>query len=138
MAAVPIQITGVLWDHADKSGKKVTLMGDASISGLVIGGGPIVPPDTSPPDPGEPPLGIWGPTDPRPTPPIHIPPTPPTDGQPGIPSHPIVLPPVPPDPPIEPPGGAPPPEGWFWHWVPEHHQWVLVYNPPAGTAEPKR
>lgn len=49
MAAVPIQIDGVLWDHALKSGRKVTLLGDATIQGLAPGGGPIVPPDTDPP-----------------------------------------------------------------------------------------
>jgi hypothetical protein len=39
----------------------------------------------------EPPLGIWGPNDPRPTPPIYLPSFPPH------PTHPIVIPP-PPDP----------------------------------------
>jgi len=76
-----------------------------------IGGGPIIPPT-----PGQPP-GIWGPTDPRPTPPIHIPPTQP--GQPpgiwppsGVVTPPIYYPPeIWPTPPAKPPlgiwGGAP-------------------------------
>src|SRR5262249_11733534 len=59
MSTVPVMITGVLWDHAWKSGTAVTLMGEANIVGLGVGGGPIIP--------SEPPLGIWGPTDPRPT-----------------------------------------------------------------------
>jgi hypothetical protein len=129
MAAVPIQIDGILWDHATRKGTKVTLMGDAFISGLAPGGGPIVPPDTEPP---EPPLGIWGPTDPRPTHPIVLPPTPP-GVDPPHPAHPIVLPPVPPDPPIVPPDQGPP-EGWSWHWTGQ--EWLLVYNPPADAAQP--
>ena len=134
MSTVPIQITGVLWDHAKKKGTKVTLMGDAAISGLVIGGGPIMPPDTTPPDPGEPPyVDIGFPIGPEH--PIVIPPTPPgTD--PPHPAHPIVLPPIPPDPPIDtvpPPGG--PPDGWSWQWLADSSQWVLVYNPP-GSGKP--
>ena len=53
--------------------------------------------------PGEPPFGIWGPTDPRPTQPIYLPdPVPPTlpglppPGSPGTPTNPI------------PPGEVPP------------------------------
>ena len=44
-------ITGVLWNHAWKTGTAVTLYGQASIAGLEVGGGPM---------PGGPPLGIWG------------------------------------------------------------------------------
>jgi hypothetical protein len=40
--------------------------------------------------PGQPP-GIWGPNDPRPTPPIYFPPA--GGGQPGVPTHPIYNPP---------------------------------------------
>jgi len=55
----------------------------------------------------EPPLGIWGPTDPRPTPPIFLPP----NTLPGVPSHPIYIPPpspgVPTHPIVIPPPGSP-------------------------------
>jgi hypothetical protein len=94
MAAVPIQIDGVLWDQAQKKGTKVSLIGQASILGLSVGGGPIMPPDTSPPNGGE------------------------------HPAHPIVLPPdVPPIEPPEVPPGTPPdsvvkpaePGGWGYY-----------------------
>ena len=45
MASVPVMITGVLWDMFNKSGRPVALMGEATIQGLGVGGGPIVPPD---------------------------------------------------------------------------------------------
>jgi hypothetical protein len=70
MAAVPIQIDGVLWNQAWKTAQKVTLMGNAFIMGLSVGGGPIIPPDTSPPDGGPP----DGPPD--------QPPSTPTEGKP--------------------------------------------------------
>jgi hypothetical protein len=109
MAAVPVMITGVLWDDAEKSGKKVTIFGQASIYGLGVGGGPIMP--QPPVDPG---YGIPGPPYPvhpivppggypTPTPPIYYPPVypiQPLPPQPGFPAHPIV-----------PPGGYPPEGG---------------------------
>lgn len=42
--------------------------------------------------PGQPPLGIWGPTDPRPTPPIYIPIMPPAGEGGEAPTHPIYIP----------------------------------------------
>ena len=101
MAAVPIQIDGVLWDVAQKKGTKVTLIGQASIVGLSVGGGPIMPPDaTLPPDPGgHPEHPIWGP------PGINLPPGP---GFPPVAGHP--LPPIespPPNVDIPPPGSPP-------------------------------
>ena len=62
---------------------------------------PIVPdnslPDVEPPTGGgepQPPLVIWGPNDPRPTPPIYIPiePPPAVEGGPPVPTHPIYIP----------------------------------------------
>lgn len=113
-----VTITGVLYDKVNRTSQNVVLIGDAYITGLTIGGGPIIPP-------GQPPLGIWGPTDPRPTPPIPIYPggTPnppviwpgpgvPPEGQAPIPSHPIALPGdpwwPPTAPPTMPPPGSPP------------------------------
>jgi hypothetical protein len=70
MASVPIEVRGTLYDLQTKSSRQVFLVGEASLSGVGVGGGPIIPPDKPP---GSPP-GIWGPTDPRPNPPIAFPP----------------------------------------------------------------
>jgi hypothetical protein len=93
MATVPVQIDGVLWDQASKKPYKVTLLGQASIYGLGVGGGPIVPPDggNGPPSIGGGPIfppEISGPPGPWPTPPIVIP--------------------LPPETPNLPPPGSPP------------------------------
>jgi hypothetical protein len=115
MAAVPVQIDGVLWDVAQKKGTKVTLIGQASIFGLSVGGGPIIPPDVVPPDPGQPPGApihpIWGP-------PGFNPPGP--GMPPGIGGGPIIPPDVPPglQPPVPPQPGDP----------------TTVVPPPAGSA----
>ena len=111
MAAIEITISGALYDKQARTMRPVVLIGEASLTGLEIGGGPVVP--GAPPGiwgptdprpgyglPGEPPV-IWGPGDPRPTPPIHIP-KPPTD------------------PPIDPTVPKPPPEGGGWGWHPEY------------------
>jgi hypothetical protein len=173
MASVPIQIDGVLWDHAQKKPTKVTLTGQASILGLGIGGGPIVPP----PEPGEPvfpahpivppggyppeggqPPGIWGPTDPRPTPPIYwpgFPGQPPSGGQPpgggspGEPTFPIWGPPgveLPPGsgyPPVAghplPPGETPPEPIKGWEAKPVwtlRTGWTVIIVPTEGTEVP--
>ncbi len=93
-----------------------------------------MPPIYIPPQ--EPPLGIWGPDDPRPTPPIYIP----VEGLhpehpiyfPVEPTHPIVLPPegetpTPPPDMIQPPSGA---QG-FWGYSVYYKSFVFV--PYAGT-----
>lgn len=122
MAAVLVQIRGTLYDLTKRTSQQVLLQGEASLMGLGIGGGPIVPPEGGG---GELPDHIWGPTDPRPTPPIALPPGYP-GSPPGIwgptdprPTPPIYIPPnvppvlTPPDPPT--PGApttpVPPPEG---------------------------
>jgi hypothetical protein len=113
-------IDGVLWDKANKSGRAVAIIGKASIYGLNIGGGPILPPDQVPPDGGPPGGGvpphpehpIWGP------PGINFPPGP---GFPPVAGHP--LPPIPPDvppiPPDVPPGTVvkPPPDAGGWAYI---------------------
>src|SRR5215471_3686349 len=72
---------------------------------------PIVIPDP----PTEPPLVIWGPDDPRPTPPIWWP---------GYPAWP-------------PTGSSPPvpPNKWYWHYCDDVLGWVLV--PPGGGGKPQ-
>lgn len=108
MAAVEVTISGVLYDKLNRTTQQVVLIGEATLTGLGIGGGPM------PPGPGGP-VHIWGPTDPRPSPPIaNVPGLPPTQNPPGWglhPSHPIMLPGMPgwPDPPptIPPPGSPP-------------------------------
>lgn len=83
MAAVPVTIVGIL--TTDGGSTNATMVGMASLTGLGVGGGPIVPPSDAhpehpivlPPDkPSVPPPSIW-------------PPGPGID----FPSHPIVLPP---------------------------------------------
>lgn len=130
MAAVPITIVGIETKDDGTSGQ-VTIVGMASLTGLGVGGGPIMPPDKPP--------GIWGPTDPRPTPPIYLPPIIP--GGPPInigahPEHPIVLPPPPPDTTPSPPGMAvkPPPDAGGWAYV---QPWGWGYFPSGATAGPK-
>lgn len=127
MAAVEVTISGVLYDKLARTTRPVVLIGEASLTGLGVGGGPVFPPEGG----GGPPDHIWGPTDPRPTPPIAFPPgwvggVPPGTGtwppqNPPHPAHPIVLPPeqVPPDqqPPTTPPPGT-----------------VTPVPPPAGSA----
>lgn len=53
MAAIPVQITGILFDKKNKTSQVVTLIGEASVIGLQVGGGPIIPPERDPS------LGIW-------------------------------------------------------------------------------
>lgn len=114
MSAVEVTITGMLYDRINRTTQNVVLIGEASLTGLGIGGGPVLPPGNG----GKPP-GFWGPTDPRPTPPIYIPP----GG--GIPTEP------PPD------GGdkPPPTEGGGWGFVAEWSRWG--YFPAADQAAPK-
>lgn len=124
MAAVEVTISGVMYDKLSRTMRPVVLIGEANLTGLGVGGGP---------SPGGPPLGIWGPTDPRPG--TGLPGDQPYPGQglpgnqpypdqglPGnqpYPSHPIFYPPYPttgpgfptnpiviPRPPVEPPTGG--------------------------------
>ena len=135
MAAVEVTISGVLYDKLSRSTRPVVLIGEASLTGLEIGGGPVYPPPG-----GANPPGIWGPTDPRPGNPIPIYPggTPnppgiwgPTDPRPGwgLPEPPIGFP-------EPPPGDAakPPPDDGGWGYFPEYG-WG--YFPKAGQPGPK-
>jgi len=83
MAAIPVTIVGT-FTNADGTAVGGTLEGSLSFTGLGVGGGPAQPPlgiwgptdprPTHPIAPGGQPPGIWGPPGPWPTPPIHIPP----------------------------------------------------------------
>jgi len=93
MSAVAVTIRGTLYDLLNRTSQQVVLMGEASLTGLSVGGGPIIPPDAPPGGggggpPGTPTFPIWGP------PGITLPPSP---GYPPVASHP--LPPTPPLPP---------------------------------------
>lgn len=100
MASVPVTISGVLYDKRDRTSRPVTLIGEASQTGLGVGGGPVYPE-------GQPP-GIWGGgNEPFPTPPIFLP-----DRPGGRPEHPIVLPPNVPAHPIVIPDEPPKLEIW--------------------------
>jgi hypothetical protein len=126
MAGVPITFRGTMYPK-DKSGDPYpfTALGVAEITGLHVGGGPILPPDEVPPV--QPPLVIWG----GPFDPPH-------------PEHPIVLP-DPPVPPEQPPSGSTTDQvhpGWNFNdgKNPQYPNtgWYYVYIPGEGEASPKR
>jgi hypothetical protein len=145
MAAVPITISGVLCDKYGRTIQPVTIVGEATLTGLGVGGGPIVPPG----QPGGP-DHIWGPTDPFPTPPIaNVPGAPgyrppgdhiwgPTDPR---PTPPIANVPGLPPMPDEPPAGSadedgfikPPPDGGGWAY---HEDYGWMYSPGASAGQP--
>jgi hypothetical protein len=122
---------------------------------------PELPPVVWPPLPERPPLGIWGPTDPRPQPPIYIPIkpiAPPVEGHPEppiyfpvYPAHPITIPPfddahpelpivIPPE---LPPINTSPPAGTvgFWGYSVYYSQPVFVPHIPEhglpGVPDPE-
>lgn len=116
MAAVDITISGVLYDKLNRTQQAVVLIGEATLTGLGIGGGPIIPPGQPPISPGVP------------THPIMLP------GMPGWgdphPAHPIVLPDPPPEPPTDPPN-----VNWKWAWTPAMG-WHPAYVPEGGKPQP--
>jgi len=137
MAAIPISISGVLYDKTARTQQPVFIIGSASIVGLSVGGGPIVPPeDITPPDqpPGTPTHPIWGPPGFNP----------PGEGMPpGIWGGPII-PDQPPDPPELPAGTPPntvvkaPPEGGWGYITDADGALQAVFNPGSGAGGPKR
>lgn len=123
MAAVEVTISGVLFDKQNRTTQQVVLIGEATLTGVGVGGGPVIPPPQQPPDGGgggKPP-GIWGgANEPFPTPPIA--------NVPGAPGY------TPPDKPPEP---IQPPIDWKVIWTPSEG-WVVVGVPnvphPAPSA----
>ena len=122
MAHIPVTINGVAFPKNKKDPPfPVTIVGYAWITGLEVGGGPIIPPDQVPPV--DPPLVIWGgPIDP-------------------YPDHGLPEPPMPPDqPPTDPP--PKPHEGWNFNTGgnPDYPNagWYYVYVPKPGQPGPKR
>jgi hypothetical protein len=123
MAVVPVTIVG-LETSDDGTSKNVTIVGMASLTGLSVGGGPILPPD-------KPPLPPWWPGHPEhPIPPV-------VGGGPILP--PDQLPPgvSPPDPPKpgDPVTPLPPPPGGGW---PVHGivppPYIIVNYPGIGPV----
>ena len=87
MAAVEVTISGVLFDKLNRTTQNVVLIGEATLTGVGVGGGPIIPPDKPPP---EKPPGIWGGgNEPFPTPPIFFPPAVPPALKPPQPPAPV-------------------------------------------------
>lgn len=103
MSAIEVTISGVLYDKLSRTTRPCVLIGEASLTGLGVGGGPIIPGGG-----GEGPPHIWGPPDmppgfwgggmgpgvkpqPHPEHPIVLPPETPPDFQPPPPGSPPVL-----------------------------------------------
>lgn len=139
MSGVEVTITGILYDRQNRTSQNVTLIGEAILTNVGVGGGPVVPPGGGGgegiwPSPGHPahpiapggrPPGIWGPTDPRPG--WGLPGEPP-----GVGGGPI--PPKPEEPPPE-GGDKPPPDDGGWGYVSEWSKWG--YFPAEDQAQPK-
>lgn len=141
MAAVEVTITGVIWDKLARTGRPVVIIGEASLTGLSIGGGPMPPGEGG----GQPPGGGVG--DAHPEHPIYWPPTP---------SHPIYNPGGPPgssppgfwgggmgpgvkpQPPLpeKPPEPIQPPVEWKAVWAGPEHGWVVVGIPQVPHPSP--
>lgn len=112
MAAIPVTIKGTLTTKSTKEGsasgtEQCLICGALHITGLAVGGGPIIPPEQLPP--GKPVFPIWGP------PGIGLPPI---EGYPPVAGHPLPEPPPPfPNPPE---GVKPPPPGGGWGYHPDY------------------
>lgn len=114
MSAVPVTFVGICYPR-DKSHDPfpATFVGFAHITGLEVGGGPIIPPEMGG---GDKPPGTWGGAgEGFPTPPIVIPEPPPVD--------------LPPPPNVKP---FPPEGGWGYS---DRTGWV--YKPKEDEASPK-
>src|SRR5262245_7920237 len=129
MSVVPIIISGVFYPKNRKDPPQPgTFVGNAGIYGLEIGGGPVIPPDTPPPEQpgGTPPkqvFPIWGP------PGMELPDSP---GYPPVASHPLPEP----QPPVKPPDTDFIP-GWDFQagWN-QDQGWFVVIIPEDGTLVP--
>jgi hypothetical protein len=135
MAEVPVTIVGVvapMGKASDDQPYPAVITGKASITGLGIGGGPIMPPPGGggehPAHPIYLPPVISGPPGPWPTPPIYIP------GEPVFPTHPIVLPPID----IPPPDGGEEQDKWQVqaYWTAESGWGVAIVPGPGHPGVP--
>jgi hypothetical protein len=113
MAAVEVTISGVLYDKFNRTTQQVVLIGEATLTGIGVGGGPIIPPAQPPGEPGIPTFPIAGyPDFPYPSQPIYRPGYPGGSPPPSFPRPPVTLPPeVTPPNPGDPPTALPPPAG---------------------------
>jgi hypothetical protein len=129
MAAIPVTLDGVVYDLYNRTTQRVIFFGDASLTGLGPGGGPIVPPPgggTQPPGGGQPPHPAF---------PIAGPPGSGFPDKPGYPptaEHPIVKPP---DEGTKPPDPVQPPIEWKAVWHPEEG-WMVVGVPNVPHPTP--
>jgi hypothetical protein len=119
MAAVPVEIRATLYDLQSKSSREVFIQGMAALTGLGVGGGPIIPPSNG----GQPPVD-WGPGGPpHPAFPIW---GGPGAGFPDKPGYPPVVGGGPIIPPNVPPGLQPPAP-------PNPGDPTTIVPPPAGS-----
>jgi hypothetical protein len=128
MSAIPVTIVGTLNSKSDSGTAvvqtQVCLVGNLHLTGLAVGGGPIIPPDEIPP--GTPVFPIWGP------PGITLPPLP---GYPPVAGHPLPEPPPPfPEPPADGMVKPPPAEGGWGY----HPDYGWGYFPGPGDPQPKQ
>jgi hypothetical protein len=138
MAAVEITISGTLYDKLNRTTQQVVLIGDASLTGLVVGGGPM----PGGPGPGgggaHPEHPIYYP--PMPSHPIYNPGGPPGSSPPGYWGG-GMGPGVKPQPPFEPkpPDPVEPPVEWKAVWHPTEG-WVVVgiVKPEGPTPTPSK
>lgn len=117
MSAVEITFRGTEYDLLARTQRQVVLIGEAFLTNIGVGGGPVLPPGG-----GQPPSGA------HPGFPIVLPPG--SGWLPGGPSapggyppsvqHPIVLPQPPTQPPSNPSEPKPPPPEGGWGWHPEY------------------
>jgi len=147
MAAVEVTITGMLYDKINRTTQNVVLVGEASLTGLGIGGGPLPPGPGQPPGSGGVPVfpshpiyhppGISGPPGPWPTPPIVIPMPPDTPNLPPPGSPPVHIANTQPVQPMTPPAAVvidyP---GMGKVVVPQPTQSVQIPVPPGATPAP--
>jgi hypothetical protein len=135
MAAAEVTISGVLYDKLNRTTQQVVLIGDASLTGIGVGGGPMPPGGGAPlppwypghPEHPIPPVVGGGPIYPPNVPPSLTPPSPPNAGDPTTP--------------VPPPAGS---GGWPVQPI-EPPPYIVVNYPGIGpvtvapplTAQPK-
>lgn len=120
MATIPVTIKGKLKDIDSGNEEDVLLAGELWLTGLSVGGGPVIPPDQAPP-PGAPTFPIWGP------PGIDLPDKP---GYPPVAGHPLPKPPDPPPDATKPPAFLP-----VWH---PDYGWIVVPVFPHPSPSGRR